>query len=51
MTIFLFPKTKNETEGKTVQHYFRHPEDFNQDYFDHLKEKLLAEFSKIIRPL
>jgi len=31
--------------------YFRHPEGFDQDYFDHLKERLSAEFSKIIRPL
>jgi len=41
-------ETKNEAEGKAVRHYFGHLEDFDRDHFDHLKERLSAEFSKAI---
>jgi len=44
--LFFILDIKNEAEGKVVRHDFRHPEGFDQDYFDHLKERLSTEFFK-----
>jgi len=44
LALFFVPKIENEE--KAVRNYFRHPEGFDRDYFDHLKGRF-SEFLKL----